>query len=244
MPFDQPIVQRIIRRLLRPAFNCRHYEYSLVCSADDDLARPSKRLTELFVAAARLCPQISLGPTAASVAAPSYYDVWPGEHYRLLAALMQLIKPTRVLEIGTYQGLSALTCANHLTQREPQPLILTNDIVDWRKIPGQLLTEQDFVAHPIRQILGDLSDPRCFEQHRSDIEICDLIFVDGPKDGRYEHAFLQLLNQAHLKAGALIVLDDIRLWNMLEVWRGMPRPKMDWTSIGHWSGTGVIDWHG
>jgi predicted O-methyltransferase YrrM len=38
----------------------------------------------------------------------------PGEHYRLLAALVKLLQPERVLEIGTFHGLSALALKKFL----------------------------------------------------------------------------------------------------------------------------------
>ncbi len=38
------------------------------------------------------------------------------------------------------------------------------------------------------------------------------------------------------------MFDDIRVWNMLEIWRGIRRPKLDLTSFGHWSGTGLVDY--
>jgi hypothetical protein len=40
------------------------------------------------------------------------------------------------------------------------------------------------------------------------------------------------------------MFDDIRLWNMLRTWRTINRPKLDLTSFGHWSGTGLVDWTG
>src|SRR5271154_191680 len=41
--------------------------------------------------------------------APRYPDVWPGEHYKLLAALVGVLTPKIVIEIGTATGMSALT---------------------------------------------------------------------------------------------------------------------------------------
>jgi hypothetical protein len=31
--------------------------------------------------------------------------------------------------------------------------------------------------------------------------------------------------------------------NMIELWRNVQKPKLDLTSFGHWSGTGLIDWN-
>lgn len=38
--------------------------------------------------------------------------------------------------------------------------------------------------------------------------------------------------------------DDIRLWNMLRIWREIRLPKMDMTSFGPWCGTGLCEWTG
>jgi hypothetical protein len=40
------------------------------------------------------------------------------------------------------------------------------------------------------------------------------------------------------------MFDDIRFWNMLRIWRNVAAPKLDITSFGHWSGTGLVDWAG
>ena len=38
-----------------------------------------------------------------------------------------------------------------------------------------------------------------------------------------------------------LILDDIRFNNMFEIWRSIKSPKLDITSIAHWSGTGIVD---
>jgi hypothetical protein len=40
------------------------------------------------------------------------------------------------------------------------------------------------------------------------------------------------------------MFDDTRVLNMIEIWRRLNRPKLDLTSFGHWSGTGLVDWNG
>jgi hypothetical protein len=65
-----------------------------------------------------------------------------------------------------------------------------------------------------------------------------LILIDGPKDGVFEPAFLSKLLPV-LRAGQVLVLDDIRKLQMLQTWRDISLPKLDVTSLGHWSGTGL-----
>jgi hypothetical protein len=73
---------------------------------------------------------------------------------------------------------------------------------------------------------------------------CDLLFVDAPKNVIFERTLLQRLESIQLSPKALVLFDDIRQWNMLEIWRNIARPKIDLTSFGHWTGTGLVDWNG
>ena len=38
------------------------------------------------------------------------------------------------------------------------------------------------------------------------------------------------------------LFDDIKELNMLGTWRAITRPKLDITSFGHWTGTGLVHW--
>ena len=76
------------------------------------------------------------------------------------------------------------------------------------------------------------------------LESANFIFVDALKDGIQEKKILQKLEQIQLQKNCVVMFDDIRLWTMIKIWREIKRPKMDVTSFGHWSGTGLIDWNG
>ena len=43
------------------------------------------------------------------------------------------------------------------------------------------------------------------------------------------------------KKNKLLIVDDIQFVNMVDFWRGIVSPKLDMSSFGHWSGTGVVD---
>jgi hypothetical protein len=43
------------------------------------------------------------------------------------------------------------------------------------------------------------------------------------------------------RPGKLLILDDIRFTNMIPLWRAISSPKLDLSSFGHWSGTGLVD---
>ena len=36
-----------------------------------------------------------------------YFNVFPGEHYRLLAGFTKIVNPKEILEIGTFTGMSS-----------------------------------------------------------------------------------------------------------------------------------------
>jgi predicted O-methyltransferase YrrM len=170
---------------------------------------------------------------------PYYPDVWPGEHYKLLAGLVQELEPRVVVEIGTYTGLSALTILAHL---RPESRLVTFDITPWQSFGDTVLSEADFQDGRLEQVIADLGERAAFDRHADLLRAAKLIFVDGPKDGVFERRFLEHLRALSPQSQPVLVFDDTRLWNMLRIWREISRPKLDVTSFGHWSGTGLVHW--
>jgi hypothetical protein len=92
----------------------------------------------------------------------------------------------------------------------------------------------------LEQRLGDLSVEHYFAAQLEVLRSADLIFVDGPKDRRFEPRFTRLLRNELEGSGKIVVFDDIRLLNMVRFWDRIDLGKFDATSLGHWSGTGII----
>jgi predicted O-methyltransferase YrrM len=223
-------------------FQSRHMEYSVVSSLDDAPGGCSQRLVDISLEAIGFARHLNLSWLSQRMHHPPYYpEIWPGEHYKLLAGLVLALKPKRVLEIGTAQGLSALAMKGSLPAGSE---LITLDLVPWTEFAQSVLLPSDFEDGGLRQLLGDLSDNKFFSSLADTVSTCDLIFVDAPKDSRFERAFLGNLSSIRIPQNALVVFDDIRHWNMLRIWREITRPKLDLTSFGHWSGTGLIDWNG
>ncbi len=233
---------RTLRWCLPLPFQSRHMEYSIVASMDDDPGGPSQRLLDLSLEAIAFARHVDLSWLSRRMTGPPYYpDVWPGEHYKLLAGLVFAHKPQRVVEIGTSQGLGALSMKRSLPAGGE---IITLDLVPWTEFGQSALLRSDFQDGSLRQVLGDLSDQKFFSSFADTLSGCNLLFVDAPKNVHFEHAFLRNLSSIRLPTNALVIFDDIRHWNMLQIWREIRRPKLDLTSFGHWSGTGIIDWNG
>ena len=220
----------------------RHQEYSTIAFVENDASRASKRLVDVAVKAIDEASKVDLTWVSQRITrGEKLTDIWPGEHYRLLAGLVAAHNPKRIVEVGTFKGLSALCMKGSL---QPGAEIITVDIVPWREITDTAFLPQDFEDGQLKQAIGDLSNPEFFESFTPILSNCDLLFVDGPKNVVFEEALLRNLARIKLSPNVLVLFDDTRQWNMLRIWHEISRPKLDLTSFGHWTGTGLVDWNG
>ena len=229
-----------LARMRLEVFGAMSAELSAAISMVDAPGQANSRLIDLALACIATARNLELR-TLIERQAPALVHLWPGEHYKLLRAIVQETKPGLVLEIGTYTGLSALAMIAALP---PGSELVTVDIIPWDRIPGSYLRPSDFAEGMLRQIVCDLGQREVAEKHAALLRNADLIFVDAAKDGVFEYRLMQQIKSVGLKPGALLIWDDIRFWNMLRLWREIRQPKLDLTSFGHWSGTGLVDWGG
>jgi predicted O-methyltransferase YrrM len=236
----QSIRRRVVKYVL-PNPRPGHGEYSMIYDTLNSGGGANDYLIDLGLRAANEAWHTHLPDLSQRIdaAGNDFARVWPGEHYRLLAALVKLLQLKRIIEIGTFCGLSALALKKFLPA---DGKITTFDIVPWDSLPETCLRPEDFDEGRLRQLVCDLSDPSVFATHRSLIEESDLMFIDGPKDGIFERKLLRQLEIVEFRKPLLLVFDDIRFWNMLAIWQEIARPKLDLTSFGHWSGTGLVEW--
>ena len=234
------ITRKIGKKLLPSPVNARHYEYSMLFSADDDKGNPSERLINLAIESVKCAQHTNLDDIAERSKPENFLDVWPGEHYKLLAGIVQVMKPKLVIEIGTAKGLSSLSMKKFLSE---DAKIITFDIIPWEKYPGgNYLRGEDFTDGQLIQYPDDLSDRKEFQKHADMLKHANLIFADAAKDGTQEQLFINNFKTIKFNNPPIIIFDDIRLWNMLKIWREISMPKLDITSFGHWSGTGLVEW--
>ena len=152
---------------------------------------------------------------------------------------MRVLQPRVAIEIGTFQGLGSLAILNGL----PQGGVLhTFDVIPFADIPGSVLRPADFSDCRVIQVLDDVTRPEGFERHRSLLASADFLFIDALKDGEMEYRLLRQIEGLSFDRPPIVMWDDIRFWNMLRLWRMIDRPKLDLTSFGHFSGTGLVDW--
>lgn len=157
-----------------------------------------------------------------------------GEHYKLLLALAKTKPGAVVTEIGTSSGMSSIQFLTGGAQ------VNTFDLIEWELFPNTVLNREDFLSSKIVQHIADLSDYEIFLSFQNLLTNSDLIFIDGPKDGKFEKIFISNLLGLDLKKGCIIVCDDIYFSSMIKLWESINLPKFDISVIGHATGTGII----
>ncbi len=213
--------------------------YSALFTSWEQPGKPSKELLSFGIACATDALETDLSEIAARIKGKkNYIDVYPGEHYKLLAAIIKRKQPAVVVELGTHLGYSSLCMKAFLP---PGGHIYTFDISPWNGFEDTILTEQD-LRSGLTQYTDDLTKWEDVQKHRALLERADIVFMDALKDGVQEYQFLDNFSKLNFKKGCLFIFDDIRLWNMLDIWYHIDKPKLDMTSFGHWSGTGLVVW--
>jgi len=149
------------------------------------------------------------------------------------------LHPRTIVEIGTETGLSALCLRKYLPA---EGTVTTFDLVPWDQFTNTCFKPEDFADGRLKQELADLADPDRFREHAPLLKQADFIFADGPKDGKFEPAFAALLDTVRFERPPVVLFDDIRDHHMLGFWRDLPKPKLDLSSFGHWTGTGLVRW--
>jgi hypothetical protein len=150
-----------------------------------------------------------------------YFDIYPKEHYCLLTNISdQLPDGTKVADIGTYDGMSALALSSN-----PKVKVITIDVTS-----DSLIIEN---IPNITYLLGS------WEKYISQILKCEVVFFDTDHLGVQEHAFHNELVKNNYSGYA--IYDDIHLNPFMEeFWNSIEQDKIDATHIGHWSGTGIV----
>lgn len=135
---------------------------------------------------------------------------------RFLAMISHMIRPTSILEIGTYTGYSALCLAEGLN---PEGRLITLDINDELETRVRAYVDQspwkqqiDYRIGDAREIIPTLPGP------------FDLVFIDADKEN-YAHYFDLVIDK--VPSGGFLIADNV-LWSgkVLE-----PKPDKDTRAI-------------
>ncbi len=144
------------------------------------------------------------------------------EHYKLLAYFSTLFEDEILLDIGTYKGCSSLALSYNIKNN-----VKSFDLGDFKQISKNL--------DNIDYILGDFTN----DEYKELVMSSPLIMLDTDHEGPFEHKAYQYLKDINWVG--YLLLDDIHLNEpMKEFWNQIDNEKYDITSMGHWSGTGLV----
>lgn len=205
----------------------RHFEPSLICSADDT-SGPNQYLLDLILPSVEIGWREEITDSDLIKSDSMFFNVFPGEHYRLLKAITKTLDPKIAIEIGTYTGMGTVAISQGLSKG----CLYTFDIFPWNSMDSHL--NADLVdGKRIIQYVVDLSEGGEFKKYQALFDKADLIFLDAPKDGVFEYKILDLFQNLKHKDNRILVMDGIRFVNMIDLWRKIESPKLDITSFGH-----------
>jgi predicted O-methyltransferase YrrM len=101
----------------------RHVIPSIFCSLDDDLSTQQFKDYELIAEAIKFAALNPIFPDF------EYANIFPGEHYRILAGLVKVLKSSTLIDIGTYRGCSSRVMLDY---SEPEATVSTFDLYDYQ----------------------------------------------------------------------------------------------------------------
>jgi len=144
-------------------------------------------------------------------------------HYRLLAYLSHQFNGAQLVDVGTYQGMSALALASN-----PANAVISYDIVDG-------LTRDFSDLGNVTFVFGDI-----LKAHPEAVRQTPLIFYDtSPHGGVDECLFYRHMGAVDFQG--IAIFDDIHFnAGMEDFWAKISHPKLDLTPIGHNTGTGAV----
>ena len=121
---------------------------------------------------------------------------------KLLEMLVRMLRPKRILEIGTFTGYSALSMAAGL---EEGAIIDTCEVDDELEMIAADFFERSGLGDKIRQHIGSALEiaPKLGEKY-------DLVFIDGDK--REYTAYYEMLFEHNLVHSNSFILADNILW--------------------------------
>jgi len=164
-----------------------------------------------------------------------FYNTFPGSHYRILNGIVKFLDPKLVIEVGTYTGMGTFALSQNLNGE-----IVSFDIIDYKNFETHL-NDEFLKKNKFKQYLSDLSEKTEYDKHYQLLNNADIIFIDAPKDGKFEYKLLENMTNLKNKENKILILDDIKFMNMINLWNSIKSPKMDVASVGNWTGTGLVD---
>lgn len=163
----------------------------------------------------------------------NYYEEKSGiQEYRLYSYLSTFFNNTTILDIGTFDGRSAVALSHNENNK-----IISYDIYNHINNNYHKIYTKKNISFNIKNVLDDLNEEM--------IKNVKIVMIDIDHYETIETLIINKLKQ--LNFSGLIILDDITnhpdpVMNfcMNKLWNNITDTKYDFTKYGHWSGTGII----
>ena len=172
-----------------------------------------------------------------------YYLFDYNNHYLLLTAIARAIEAEKIVEIGTAGGGSLWSWlrTDNVKTVNTWDISPLSDSLIWLQNDEckKLVTETLYQDNRWTQHVEDISDPEIWLLRSSLISDADIIFLDASHSGTLERKLLSNILTLDNKKEILLIFDDIKVSTMVSFFESLNLPKLDITSIGHQSGTGL-----
>ena len=163
----------------------------------------------------------------------NYYEEKSGiQEYRLYSYLSTFFNNTTILDIGTFDGRSAVALSHNENNK-----IISYDIYNHINNNYHKIYTKKNISFNIKNVLDDLNEEM--------IKNVKIVMIDIDHYETIETLIINKLKQ--LNFSGFIILDDITkhpdpVMNscMNKLWDNITDTKYDFTKYGHWSGTGII----
>lgn len=165
-----------------------------------------------------------------------YVNIFPGEHYRFINSLVRTLGIKKVVDIGTYTGLSTIACI----ENNEAAFVDTFDVLGLESYPNHIF-DNELILGKFKQHVVNLSSLNIWERYKSILDDAQLIILDANKDVHTEKALIEKFRTLSKRQFRLLLIDDIHFSNMQKLWYGINAPKLDITAFAHWSGSGIVD---
>ena len=162
----------------------------------------------------------------------NFYENLSGlNEYRLYSYLSTFFNGITILDIGTYDGRSAISLSHNPTNK-----VISYDIVNHINNDNHIIYSKPNIKFNIKNVFDDLNEEL--------IKNVKIVMIDIDHYETIETSLIKRLKE--LCFSGIIILDDIdhpdpkmnicmnRLWNSIQ------DIKYDFTKYGHLSGTGIV----
>ena len=167
-----------------------------------------------------------------------YYHLPAGQaEYRLFSYVSTLFHNITILDIGTNQGRSAIALSHNDSNH-----VISYDIEDKIQDKNHRLFTKPNTEFRIKNVLNDITPEFVATGHQN--RPVQVVMIDICHYGKVERDIMDKLYACGFRG--IILLDDIHHPDfsmripMEYLWENIPWRKYDVTSVGHFSGTGLI----